>query len=137
MKFTQIDPIENVTKTISGSKIPMRQVTNGKDSPGGRRPTRRKVAPLHKHTAGLQRQRATHSDRNNNNYLLGYMVCNNNNLRRADPLQPAWCHPTEGQSPRASPEYTQFLPASGSPNPRFPPYAVRQLHVRGAAGHGR
>jgi hypothetical protein len=24
----------------------------------------------------------------------------------AGPLRPAWCHPTEGQSPRASPEYT-------------------------------
>ncbi len=23
----------------------------------------------------------------------------------ADPLRPAWCHPTEGQSSRASPEY--------------------------------
>ena len=79
MKFQRIDPIEIVTKTISGSKIPMRHGKTRKDSPGGRRPTRRKVAVLQKHTTGLQRQRATQSDRNNNNYTLEYIVFNNNN----------------------------------------------------------
>ena len=54
----------------------------------------------------------------------------------ADPLRPAWCHPMEGRSLRASPEYVRLLPASGSPNPRFPPYVVRPLHVHGAPAYG-
>ena len=29
-----------------------------------------------------------------------------------------------------------LLPASGSPNPRFPPYVVRPLHMLGAPAYG-
>ena len=54
----------------------------------------------------------------------------------ADPLRPAWGHPTEGQALRVSPEYVWLLPVSGSPNPRFPPYVVRTLHVHGALAYG-
>ena len=55
----------------------------------------------------------------------------------ADPLRPAWCHLTEGPSLRASPEYVQLFPVLGSPNPRFPPYAVGPFHVHGAPAYGR
>ena len=55
---------------------------------------------------------------------------------RADPLRPAWGHPTEGQALRASPENIKLLPVSGSPNPRFPPYVVRTLHMHGAPAYG-
>jgi len=79
MKFQRIDTIENVSKTTSGSKVPMRRGKHRKDSPGGRRPTLRKVAVLQKHTTGLQRQRAAQSDRNNNNYTLEYIAFSNNN----------------------------------------------------------
>ena len=54
----------------------------------------------------------------------------------ADPLRPARGHPTEGRPSRASPEYIWLIPVSGSPNPRFPPYVVRTLHVHGAPGYG-
>ena len=54
----------------------------------------------------------------------------------AGPLRPAWCHPTEGRSLRASPEHGQLFPVSGSPVPRFPPYVVRPLHVHGAPAYG-
>ena len=54
----------------------------------------------------------------------------------ADPLRPAWCHPTEGRSTRASPEYGWLFPVPGSPYPRFPPYVVRPLHVHGAPAYG-
>ena len=42
-----------------------------------------------------------------------------------------------GRSLRASPEYGWLLPVLGSPDPRFPPYVVRPLHVHGAPAYGR
>ena len=74
MKFQEIAPIENVTKTISGNTIPSRQEKHRKDCSGSSRPTRRKVVVLQKQTTGLQQQRATQRDRNNNNYSLEYIV---------------------------------------------------------------
>ena len=54
---------------------------------------------------------------NNNNiyiyiyiYIYKYIKCSTTTTtiisEGADPLRPAWRHPTEGQPPRASPEYT-------------------------------
>ena len=71
-----------------------------------------------------------------NNYNI-YMYMKNTIISLGgDPLRPAWGHPTEGRSLRASPEHGQLLPVRGWPTPRFPPYIVRTLHVHGAPAYG-
>jgi len=63
---------------------------------------------------------------------------NNNDFRGADPLRPMWGYGGPVTTDKHGIHLdAELLPVSGSPHPRFLPYAVRPFHAHGAPAYER